>query len=382
MSTADPVARAHAMRELIESQADAVDAGCTMTEPLVEAFDANNLFRLLVPAELGGYEADVPTIADVCEAIAYADGSVGWAYAQNIVVMSYAAYIDPDLAQDYANIRAAAGMFAPIGTAVRQNGGYRVSGQYQFGSGSGHADYIGGGAIVMDGEEMVMRDNGMPEMVAYVVPANNARLQGNWDVMGLRGTGSYDFEIPAQDIDAGMVFPLFDAPTRTGGKLFGLGGLTLGTISSAAWAVGVARRAMDEIVSIAKAGRARLGSLPLAEQQIFQRGLGEHQTAVKAARMLLVDEYSAGVEEIAAGDPQRVQRQDRAMKAAASYTIEVCKHATRFAWESSGSAGIRNPSVLQRCYRDMCVGGGHQVFDARNFDDLVKESLGQAQPLF
>ena len=378
----NPADTALAMRELIESQAAAVDQHCTMTTPLVDAFDNNGLFKLLVPTELGGYEADVPTIADVCEAIAYADGSVGWAYAQNIVVMSYAAYIDPALAKDYAKIKAAAGMFAPIGTAERRGDVYRVSGRYQFGSGSGHADYIGGGAIVMQEGEMVMRDNGLPEMVAYVVPVQNVELQGNWDVMGLRGTGSYDFEIPEQDIPEGMVFPLFDAPTRTGGKVFGLGGLTLGTISSAAWAVGVARRAMDEIIAVAKGGRARLGSLPLAEQQIFQRGLGQHQTAVKAARMLLVDEYSKGVEDIAAGDPQRIERQNRAMKAAATHTIEVCKRATQFAWEASGSVGIRNPSVLQRCFRDMCVGGGHQVFDARNFDDLVKEALGQELPQF
>jgi alkylation response protein AidB-like acyl-CoA dehydrogenase len=49
------------------------------------------LFGLLVPAELGGHEADVATIVDVCEELSYADGAVGWAYAQNTTVGGYLA---------------------------------------------------------------------------------------------------------------------------------------------------------------------------------------------------------------------------------------------------------------------------------------------------
>ncbi len=41
-----------------------------------------------------------------------------------------------------------------------------------------------------------------------------------------------------------------------------------------------------------------------------------------------------------------------------------------------GSAGMRNPSVLQRCFRDLAVGAGHMVFDERNYNELAKEILG------
>ena len=54
----------------------------------------------------------------------------------------------------------------------------------------------------------------------------------------------------------------------------------------------------------------------------------------------------------------------------------VAKSATIFAWEASGSAGMRNPSLLQRCFRDIYIGAGHQVYDDRNYCEFAKPALG------
>ncbi|MHC4225252.1 MAG: hypothetical protein ACYSUN_14780 [Planctomycetota bacterium] len=37
---------------------------------------------------------------------------------------------------------------------------------------------------------------------------------------------------------------------------------------------------------------------------------------------------------------------------------------------------MRNPSRLQRCFRDIYVGTAHQVFDERNYNEVAKSSLG------
>ncbi len=195
--------------------------------------------------------------------------------------------------------------------------------------------------------------------------------------MGLRGTGSFDFEVPEQRVDAGWTFSLFETRPITGGALYGLGPITVGTISSVAWALGVAHRALDEISEIARNGRARLGSLPLREQPIFQRDLGLHTTAVQAARKLAVDAYESAVAAVAEGtSPMPLAQRMRETKAAASFVPRVAKAAVDFAYEASGSHGMRNPSRLQRCFRDIHVGATHQVFDERNYGELVKSSLG------
>ena len=187
------------LRELIESEADDIEANCTVSKAVVDAIEETGLFRLSTPKEIGGLEADVDTVAAVCEALAFADGATGWAFTQNTITGSYLSYIDPECAKRFAAMRTGAGHFAPLGVAHEEDGGFRVSGNWQFASGSGHAEFIGGGAIVMrDGAPAPIGEGGKLPLIGFFVPAENAKLTGNWDTMGLRGTGSFDYEIPEQ----------------------------------------------------------------------------------------------------------------------------------------------------------------------------------------
>jgi alkylation response protein AidB-like acyl-CoA dehydrogenase len=380
VSSMSLIDQARSLRSLIEDEADEAERICTMTAPVVDALTEAGLFSLLVPSDLGGHEADVATIVDVCEELSYADGSVGWAYAQNTTVGGYLAYIDPSEAQKFAGLRAGAGMFAPMGTAEVVDGGYRVSGDYRFGSGSRHAQFMGGSALIMrDGEVADAFASGAFPVVGFLIPAENVDFEDNWDTMGLRGTGSVDFSVPEQVVSETVTWPILEPGVSrwvTGGAIYGLGAVPLGTISSASWAIGVARRALAEIAGIATGGRARLGQNPLREQPTFQRDFGFHQTAVSAARLLVVDSYSSAVDAIAAdqGD-DACAALIRETKAAANHSVRTARDAVTFAWESSGSAGMRNPSRLQRCFRDIYMGAGHMVFDDRNYMELAKVSL-------
>ncbi len=377
MPTTDLLSAARDLRELIEAEADQVEQNLGMTPPIVDALVERGLFRLLVPKALGGFEADSSTILDVCEELSYADGSVGWAFAQNTTVMAYLAYLDPELALPLARSRAGAGHFAPLGVAHKQAHGFRVSGRFQFGSGCGHADFMGGAGMEMHDGEVPAFVDGLPLIRAFIVPADRVAFKGNWDVMGLCGTGSFDYEIPEQTVDAGMTFSIFETQPPTGGALYGLGPIPLGTISTVAWALGVAERALAEIVEIVKAGRTRMGSAPLREQQIFQRDFGVHSMALQAARLLAHEAYGSTVAAIERGESKEAcTERIRETRAAASYVTEVAKAAVTFAYEASGSRGLRNPSLLQRCFRDMYVGTSHLVFDERNYGETVKTRLG------
>ena len=130
MSATDVLTAARKLRGLIESEAELVEQKSTMTPKVVDALVDAGLFRLLVPRELGGTEADPGTIIDVCEELSFADGSVGWAFAQNTTVLAYAATLQPDHALPLARARTGAGMFAPLGVAHREDGGFRISGSY------------------------------------------------------------------------------------------------------------------------------------------------------------------------------------------------------------------------------------------------------------
>ena len=167
------------------------------------------------------------------------------------------------------------------------------------------------------------------------------------------------------------------AVPRTGGHLYGIGPLTFGVAGSCAWALGVARRALHEIEGIAQGGRTRLGSLPLLQQPNFQRDWGFHHSAIKSARLLAHRTFADAVDACAPGQPPELSGERvRTAMADAAYAVGVAKSAVIWAWETSGSAGIRNPSKLQRCFRDIYVGAGHQVFDDRNFITNAQQILG------
>ena len=138
----DALAEAKKLRPLIESEAEATDRELTLTKPVVEAFTDSKLFHLMVPSELGGLEADSDTIIDVFEELSHQDGSIGWTQMANASATSYCAFLDRAIAEEMVGDKpdqVFAGQFAPRGSAKRDEGGFRVSGSYGFGSGSAHA---------------------------------------------------------------------------------------------------------------------------------------------------------------------------------------------------------------------------------------------------
>ena len=195
--------------------------------PVVEALAESGLNHLQVPKELGGLEADVDTTLDVLEEVAHQDGSIGWVYMANANATAMCSMFDPDVAREMLEGRpdvVCAGQFVSRGKARRVDGGFQVHGRFQFGSGIARATWVGGGALVRDADGNPERnDAGMPKVLAFVVPSDSVELTGNWDVMGLRGTGSFDYSIPEQFVEEGRSFWLFDDEPRCGGGVYRLG---------------------------------------------------------------------------------------------------------------------------------------------------------------
>lgn len=381
-TASDCLAAARELRPLIESEADASDRELTLTKPVVEAFADSGLFHLMVPSDLGGLEAEVSTCIDVFEELSHQDGSIGWTQMANASATSYVSFLDPAWAREMVGDQpnsVFAGQFAPRGTAKRDAGGFRVSGNYGFGSGSGHASYLGGGGFVTgdDGAPEIL-PSGLPAYLCWFADKSSIEMQGGWDVMGLRGTGSFDYTIPEQVIDGGRTFYLFETEVHTGGALYRMGPTALAGIGHAGWGLGVAQRALDEISQIATGGRARMNGGAIRDQQVFQREFGEKTMALRGVRLLVHDVFGGIVQRLEAGQPMDKTMQSDVMGSVA-YMTQVCQEVTLFAYQAAGSQGLRNPSVVQRCFRDMFTGGQHIFVDRKSYEDVAKEAMGIAE---
>jgi alkylation response protein AidB-like acyl-CoA dehydrogenase len=360
------VARARAIAPLIEAEADRAEADTTTTAAVVDALRDSELFWLLVPSEFGGLDTDVSTALAVFETLAYADGSVGWSAMANSTSSCFAAIYTGESAartmftDDQRAIHA--GMLGPVGSARRVDGGYRVTGRYSFGSGCAHASYIGAGTIETDddGRQLTM-DSGLPAMRVVLMPRDEVDFRGNWDVIGLQATGSYDYVVDDVFVPEDFTYSLLEHTQQRGGENYGIGLFAITGAGHAGFGLGVGRRALDEITKLASTRVRMAGFATIGAEQLFQHDLGIHDCALRAARALVFDTYADADAQARAKGAVDVTTQARA-RAVATYATRVATDATRFAFSWAGSAGLRD-GVVQRCLRDLLAGSQHIYVD-------------------
>jgi alkylation response protein AidB-like acyl-CoA dehydrogenase len=365
----DAVEAAAGLAPLIDAEAAAADAAGTVTGPVVAALADAGLFGLLVPQSLGGTEADALTTLLVFEELSRADGSTGWSFLANATTTAFAAAYTGDAAVKEMFSGPApvvhAGMLGPRGEAKVVDGGYQVHGRFSFGSGCGHAGWIGAGTLVTKDGDFVVGPSGQPEMRVAFLPRDRVAFLGNWDVLGLSGTGSYDYEVPEQFVGEEWTFPLSaDVPQR-GGPVYRLGVLVLTSIGHCGFALGVGRRSLEEIARLS-GRKQRMGSTtPVRDQQLFQHDFAFHEAALRSARAYALELFGAAQGTVEGGGALTDEQRHR-VRQVTTYATRVAADVARFAYTWAGTDALR-PGPLQRCFRDMHAATQHIFVDNSTF---------------
>ncbi len=363
----DLVERARALRPLVEAEAARAEEAGTTTAPVVDAVAAAELFWILVPRDLGGDECGIIEAIGVFEALAYADGSTGWSIMANATSSCFAAiYTSDDAAKamfEPGRMGIHAGMFGPVGTARAQGDGFVVNGRYQFGSGCAHATWIAAGTQEVDTDGTPLTDAaGLPAMRVVFLRPDQVVVRGNWDVLGLVGTGSYDYTVDDQPVPEGFSFPLLAAVPRRGGASYNLGLFGIVASGHAGFALGVGRRALDEVLDVA-ATKQRMGQFAaVGSEQLFQHEYAMRDAAMRAARAYVYEAFEEAEQVALGGDPPSLVQQQR-LRQATTYATRVAADGARFAYTWAGTSALRNGGVLQRCFRDIHAGTQHIYVD-------------------
>jgi alkylation response protein AidB-like acyl-CoA dehydrogenase len=379
-TSSDLIARARALRPLIERDAARAEADTTTTKEVVDAIGAAELFWLLVPKELGGSEAPLGDVLEVFEELAYADGSTGWSVMANITTSCFAGIYTSDDASaamfPAGALGVHAGMLGPVGTARAVDGGYVVSGKYQFGSGCAHATWFGAGVQEIDAQgDPMVDDIGLPAMRVVFLRPDQVEVRGNWDVLGLAGTGSYDYAVSEQFVEAGFTFPLLAAEARRGGALYAIGLFGLVAAGHAGFALGVGKRALVEILELAPT-KGRMGGPPVSTEQLFQHDFAMHDAAMRAARAYVLESFADAESTVLGGD-ECSQVQQQRLRQATTYATRVAADAARFAYTWAGTTALRNGGVLQRCFRDIHAGTQHLYVDNNTLTAYTQARLAE-----
>ena len=350
-TTPDLLDRARAVSPLLDEQADWGDKNGRLSDEVVDALHENRIFGMWVPRDLGGSELDPVSSLKVIDELSYGDASAGWVtMAASLAIGTGAAYLgDEAVDQIFGGERfpVIAGQGTRPGTAVPADGGHVLSGSWSFASGIKHSGFIHTLGIV----------EGTGEPRIFVLPVDQATLIDNWDVMGLRATGSIDYEIDGVFVPEYFShFAVTETPLR-GGNLYHLGIINIAGICHSGWALGVGRRMLAELRKLVQSKAGRPGAQ--ADNASFLEGYGQAEGVYRAARALVFETWGDATATLERGDSLSVD-QNTAIRLATIHVTKAAHEVSRFVYAASGTTGLR-AGTIQRYFRDMHAGTQHVI---------------------
>lgn len=357
-----PLAAAQRVAPHARALAERIEQERALPRELVDELLGAGLLSLCLPRALGGGEAHPAQMVSALEELARADGATAWCAMVASTSSLLGAYLPPQEAElIYAGGRSVTGgVFAPRGRAERRGGAYVVDGRWSFVSGVTHCDWVLGGCVVHDDGEPVLLEDGSPDVRLMLMPIDGVEVIDTWSVSGLRGTGSHDMTAIAQPVPAARgVSLLIDRP-RHPGALYSFPLFGLLAVGIAAVALGIARGAVEDLVSLAGAKTPASGRRTLAERATVQALLARAEAALRAARGLVLREVDAAW--LAAERGGAMPEEHRlGLRLAASHATEVAAEVVTSMYHSGGGTSIYDSSPLQRRFRDVHVATQHMM---------------------
>lgn len=354
---ADPIDRAKSLESLIRAEAANTQSGGKISQKVIDALEEAELYWFAVPTELGGEDASMRERFELFEEVASYDASTGWSY---MTLAGFNGYSSVGLGDDAVrelfvdrDPRARTSGFAgPSGVAVPVEGGYRVTGKYRFGSGVLHATHFAAGAFI----------EGTDKIITGFVPREQVTVTGGWDVFGLQGSGSVDFEVNDVFVPEQYFFsPVDYVPLRGGAG----GRMDFGSTAIAyhsAVSIGNAKHALQEIVKIADAGRQVPGHDKIIDQARFAYDFAHHESRLEAVRALTLSNIENARLKIEAGDEMDDFDKARFFQAG-NLVHKVSREVVEFAFKWAGTSPVRDGSELGRALLDSLVAQQHAHVD-------------------
>jgi alkylation response protein AidB-like acyl-CoA dehydrogenase len=347
----DLAALAKGLIPLVDEHAEEGERRGALTDEVVDALHDTGLWGMWVPRELGGGELYPVDSLHVLEDISYADASAGWVLmAAALATGCDAAYLGDEAVEKLFpagadRVLVHAGQGTRAGRAVSADGGYQLSGEWQFASGIKHSEIIHTGALIEETGEVRIA----------VFPKEQATFIDNWDVLGLRATGSIDYTTDSLFVPEAYTFHAVTDTPRRGGIVYTLGIINFGMICHTSWALGVGRRMLDELRKLIEQRSGRPGSL--VDNPAFHGEYAMAEAKYRAARALAYEIWNDAEETLRRGDRLSLEQNTLtrlALQHATWSVEEVCV----FVYTAAGTTALRT-GTLQRFFRDMHSGTQH-----------------------
>jgi len=369
------LAAARALAPKIREASNEIERERRLTPPIVEAMRSAGIFGMTMPKQWGGPELDPLMQIRVIEALAEADGSVGWCAMINSDGGYFGACLDEPLAREmYRDLQTpTAGSLIFVGRADRVADGYRVRGRWPFASGCTHSGWVYlTCAIYENGVERMIAD-GIPERRVCILPAKDVEILDTWYTTGLRGSGSYDVQVTDLLVppERSMPFPL--KPLRA--EPLYRWPLTF-LINAPGVALGIARGAINDFAEIARRKSTTISTamgrpVMLCDEAYAQTALARAEALVGSARAYIFETVGDMWRSLSNGE-RLTLRQRGLFRLALAHMHEACLEAVAGLYKAVGGSVVYASGPLDRRLRDLTTINQHTINSPK-----LQETLGK-----
>jgi alkylation response protein AidB-like acyl-CoA dehydrogenase len=348
-----------------------IEANRTLPRDIVDEVAAAGLFKLFVPARYGGGEVTAADGLAVMQELAYHDGSTGWCVMIAMTTGLIGGFLPPPHASAvYGSPGAITGGFAaPMGRGKRVDGGISVNGRWQWGSGIAHCTTIGGGCVVHGAE------GERPTAKFVLFDLDDVEILDTWYVAGLKGTGSTDYQVHDAFVPEDRWFALAGAVPHEDGPLYRFSFFGLLALGVAAISLGLARRSIDELITLAATKRPQGSSRPLAERAPVQADVAIAEASLRSARAFVADAVGDAWTTVVDGDTVS-DEQRRLIRLAATHAMSTGAQVVDRMYTAAGGVAVYEDSTLQRLLRDVHVATQHAITSPRTYELAGRLRLG------
>ena len=380
-----PVERARRVVPVIVAHADQIEAERGLPPAVLDALHGAGLFRTLLPRAARGEEVDLATFAEMIEVLAAADASTAWCVGQGSGCSMAAAYMKPGPVREIWGADSHAVLAwgqGPQNIARVVDGGYRVTGTWNYASGGKHATWLGGHCRVQEPDGTIqMNADGTQAERSLLFRRSCVEWTDVWQVMGLRGTGSDTYSVTDLFVPADFtVVRDTDENRRQTGPLYRFTTTNAYASAFGAVALGAARGALDALVAIARDKTPSASTRAMRDSPVVQAQVAFAEAKLQAARGLLLSTLRSCGETAEAGLPLSLD-QRMSIRMAATFATHQAKEVVDAAYHEAGATAIFQSNPLERRFRDVhCVSQQVQARFA-HFETIGAHMLGGAPNL-
>ncbi|WP_175841212.1 acyl-CoA dehydrogenase family protein [Burkholderia contaminans] len=365
------IARAEALAPTLAGRAAQADAQGRIPAETIADMQAAGFFKVLQPKRYGGYELDPQAFFDIQMALARGCMSTAWVYGVVGVHNWQLALFDERAQQDvWGNDPATliASTYMPVGRVTPVDGGFRLSGHWKFSSGSELCEWVFLGALVpaaVAGQS--------PEYRTFLLPKSDYRIQQDWDVLGLRATGSHDIVVDDVFVPAYRTHKAIDGMMGTSpglavndAPLFRLPFAQIFVRAVCTSCIGALQGALDDFTGYAATRVSANSGAKTTDDPGAQNACANAAVAIDEMQVLLKRNFAELMASVTGGPAVSIERRVH-FRYQSAQVAERCAQAANALLRYAGGNGIYHRNPLVRRFLDLHAARAHYANNVDRF---------------